>query len=282
MSRFDHARRQALVRDILAQLFNRPVNLLPFDEVRETLRLKSVVDRGVREVPLDRIVGTVGREREFTRAFLPRQESLRERWEDVSDLAEGQRGFPPVELYQVGEAYFVVDGHHRVSVARSFNAPTIEARVREYPTLVPLDPQSSIEDVFLKRGLADFLETTGLSPELPDEYRVTEPDGYQRLLDHIAVHRHFRGTESKRFVPVGEAALSWRDSVYRPMIATIGQSRVIEDFPDRTCTDLYLFLMEHRHYLRERYSESATRPARVVKHFRLQQRSQRKQKRPRG
>jgi hypothetical protein len=116
---FDAARRTALMQDLLAAARGRPADLLPFADVKEKLRLTSLVDRGVQEVPLSRIVGTLGRAKEFNRAFLPRDEALRERWDDVRDLAEGPHGFPPVELYRVGNVDFVVDGHHRVSVARS-------------------------------------------------------------------------------------------------------------------------------------------------------------------
>ncbi|HEX9148638.1 MAG TPA: hypothetical protein VF958_05685, partial [Thermoanaerobaculia bacterium] len=244
MTRFDVARRTALVQDLLAQARGRPTDLLPFDAVREKFRLRRLVDRGIQEVPLERIAGTVQREREFNRAFLPRDESLRDRWQEIEGLAEGAKGFPPVELYRVGETDFVVDGHHRVSVARSLGASTIEAHVKEFETAVPLDPTSSIEDVVLKEGLSDFLETTGLSPERPDEFRTTEANGYERLIDHINVHRHFRGVNERREIPWPEAVRSWRDTVYRPMIERIETSGVLEEFPGRTPTDLYLFTMD--------------------------------------
>lgn len=272
MTRFDAARREALMRDLLAPLLGRPADLLSFDEVRERLRLKHVVDRGIQEVPLERIVGTVQREREFNRAFLPRDESLRERWEDVQELAEGARGFPPVELYRVGDVHFVVDGHHRVSVARSLGAPTIEARVKEFTAPVTLPADASIEDVVARQSLAGFLETTGLSVERPDEFRTTEPNGYERLLDHINVHRHFRGINERREIPWPEAVLSWRDAVYRPMIERIEASGILEEFPGRTATDLYLFTMDHLHYLRQRYGDAA-RSTRVIAHFRLSRRT---------
>lgn len=130
MSGFDAARLGAVMQDLLALVRQRPRNLLPFEEVRDRLKLRRVVDRGTRDVALGQIVGTFGRRGEFNRAFLPRSESLRERWEDVRDLAVGASGFPSVELYQVGNAYFAVDGHHRISVARSLGAPSIEAHVR--------------------------------------------------------------------------------------------------------------------------------------------------------
>jgi hypothetical protein len=268
MTRFDAARRAALIQDLLAQARGRPTDLLPFDAVRERLKLRNVVDRGVQEVPLDRVVGTVQREREFNRAFLPREEALRGRWREVEDMAEGLRGFPPVELYRVGDAYFVVDGHHRVSVAGALGAPTIEARVKEFATPVPLSSDASIEDILSREGLAGFLETTALTPGSPDEFRATEPDAYERLLEHIAVNRHFRGIEERREIPWPEAVLSWRDAVYRPMVETIRRSDVLSDFPGRTETDLYLFVMDHLHHLRQRYGDRL-RPSLALRHFRL-------------
>jgi hypothetical protein len=151
-------------------------------------------------------------------------------------------------------------------------ASTIEARVKEFTAPVTLPSDASIEDVVARQVLADFLETTGLTPGKDDEFRTTEPNGYERLLDHINVHRHFRGVSERREIPWPEAVLSWRDSVYRPMIERIEASAILEEFPGRTATDLYLFTMDHLHYLRQRYGDAGARPSRVVEHFRLSRR----------
>lgn len=261
---FDAARRAAVMSDLLRQVRGRPAELLPFDEVREGLGLRHLIDRGLQEVPLERIVGTLGRARTFSRAFLPRDEALRQRWSEVEELARGAAGFPPIDLYQVGEAFFVVDGHHRVSVARSVGAPTIEARVREFLTPVPVETQDSVEDILLKSGRADFLEATGLEPADDDDYRVTEVAGYERLLDHIRVHRYFRGIDLGREFGWEEAVASWRDLVYRPMIRRIDECGVMGGFPGRTPTDLYLFVMDHLHFLRERYGDREVSEASAV------------------
>ena len=270
MTRFDSARRAALIQDLLAEARGRPADLLSFGAVRDRLRLRNLVDRGIQEVPLERIVGTVERKRDFNRAFFPRDESLRDRWKEIEGLADGMKGFPPVELYRVGGADFVVDGHHRVSVARAMGAPTIEARVKEFTAPVTLSSDASIEDVVARQGLADFLETTGLSPGRDDEFRTTEPNGYEQLLDHINVHRHFRGVSERREIPWPEAVASWRDTVYRPMIEKIEASGILEEFPGRTPADLYLFVMDHLHYLRQQYGDVA--PTRALAHFRLSRR----------
>jgi hypothetical protein len=272
VSGFDAARLGALMADLLAYVRGRPAGLLSFDTVREKLRLKHLVDRGVAEVPLDRIVGSVGRVAEFNRVFLPRRESLRRRWVELERLAEGPLGFPPVDLYKVGDAYFVVDGHHRVSVARSLGAPTIEARIKEFLTRVPLAADASVRDVLLKEGLAGFLESTGLEPVTEDEYRVSVAAGYERLLEHISGHRYFRGLDTGHQVSWPEAVASWRDNVYRPMVQRIRGSGVMRTFPGRTETDLYLFTMEHLHHLRAQYGDRAT-PDAALRHLRWTRRA---------
>jgi hypothetical protein len=243
---FDDARRSALTVDLMRTLRGQPRDLLPFDEVRTKLRLRHTIDRGVEEVPLDRIVGSFGRDRDFNRLFFPRRRSLRRRWEAVRKLASGMRGFPTVELYKVGEAYFVLDGHHRVSVARFLGAPAIEASVREFVTDVAVDPADSIEAVALRRGRADFQEATGLDVE------ATEVDAYERLLDHISVHAWYQK------LAWSEGIESWRANVYEPTVDVIRRSGVLEHFPGRTETDLYLYAMDHLYFLRERRPDAST------------------------
>lgn len=267
MTTFDEARRAAVMTDLLNVVQNRPSELLPFSEVREKLRLKQPVDRGVHEVPLDKIVGSVGREHAFNRAFFPRDESTRDRWQELKNVAEGPAGFPPVELYKVGDVYFVVDGHHRISVERSLGAQMIEARVKEFLSPLMLTPDSSIEDIILKDQLIDFLETTGLTQETPEDFRVTIPNGYERLLDHISVHRYYRGIETGRPVSWGEAVRSWYESVYKPMITIIRKSGILEEFPENTETDLYLFIMDHLHRLRQLYGTEQAKPDQALREF---------------
>lgn len=261
-SRFGRARRAALMDDLLGHLVGRTTQLLPFEEVRRSLRLRHLVDRGLREIPLERIVGTLGRGREFNRTFLPRTDQVRDRWQTIERMVDGLEGFSPIEVYQVGEAYFVIDGHHRVSVLRSQGATTVEAWVKEFPSAVPLHPQESLEDVLLKRGLAGFLESTHLKPGDEDEFVLTCAGGYEHLLEHISGHGYFRGLEENRALPWHEAVQSWYERVYRPTTRIIRESGALEAFPGRTVSDLYLFTMDHLHELRQRYGDAD--PAQAV------------------
>lgn len=149
---------------------------------------------------------------------------------------------------------------------RALGAPTIEASVKEFVTPVPLDPEASVEEVLAQRGYAEFLELTGLAPEHPDDFRVSSPHGYERLLDHVHVHRHYLGIEGARAIPWADAVRSWVESVYRPMAATIRAHGPLEAFPPATEADLYLAAMDHLHHLRERHGRdvSAERAAQEV------------------
>ncbi|MBZ0308060.1 MAG: universal stress protein, partial [Anaerolineae bacterium] len=126
---FQRARTRAFWSDLIDRLRGKNVDLLNFDEVKQKLRLRDDRHLGLQDIPLNKIVGSVGRHNDFNRRFLPRKSISKERWKAVDALALGLTGFPPIEVYKVGDAYFVVDGNHRVSVARANNMETIEAYV---------------------------------------------------------------------------------------------------------------------------------------------------------
>jgi hypothetical protein len=137
-SDFVRARRRALLRGVLARLRRKPssTRLLAFDEVRRALRADNRLHLGIRVVEVDKIVGSVGRQKDFDRSFLPSRASVGERWKRIDRRFHRAEDLPPVELYKVGNSYFVADGHHRVSVACYHGVRTVEAVVVEcYPQL---------------------------------------------------------------------------------------------------------------------------------------------------
>jgi len=161
---------------------------------------------------------------------------------------------PPIEVYQIGDVYFVRDGNHRVSVARANGLSHIEAYVTVLDADVPLEPDVQPDDLIIKAEYAEFLRRTRLKELRPDvDIRLTEPGRYQQLLEHIDVHRYYLGLEQGREIPYEEAAVSWYDHVFCPVIQAIRESGVIREFPRRTETDLYLWVVHHREQLRERF-----------------------------
>lgn len=244
---FRRARSQAKLKDLVARVTGESTELLSYEEVRQKLRAYASSNRGLQDIPLDAIVGSVGRYNDFTRDFLPRQDFTQDRWARVKAASEASRGLPPIDVYKIGEAYFVQDGNHRVSIARQYGSKTIEANVTEVLVRVPLDPDTQPDDLILKAEYAGFLERTHLDELRPEaDLSVTIPGQYPVLEEHIAVHRHYMGQDQQRFIPNDEAVADWYDSIYLPAIRAIQEGGILRNFPDRTETDLYLWIAEHR------------------------------------
>lgn len=249
---FMRARRAAEAERFIARLTGRPIDLISYEAVQQQLRSQRLAPAGLHDVPLDAIIGSVDRYQDFSRGFLPWHDSYRERWARVKMATEGMMGLPPVELYKVGSAYFVKDGHHRISVARHIGSTHIQAYITEVDTPVPISPDLKMEDLVLKGEFAAFLVTTNLHQTRPEaNLEVTAAGGYHELEEHIAVHRYFMGQQEQREIPLTEAAVHWYDTVYLPVAETIREHHLLKRFPERTEADLYLWLSRHRAELQE-------------------------------
>jgi nucleotide-binding universal stress UspA family protein len=244
---FRRARMQARLEQVVARLTGASTDLLNYEEVRQKLKGTRVTSRGLRDIPIDAIVGSVGRYTDFTRSFLPRQDEDQTRWARVEQAMTDTVGLPPIEVYQIGEAYFVLDGNHRVSVAKQLGATHVEAYVTECHTKVPLSPDVRPEGLIVKAEYAEFLEHTHLDELRPDaNLSVSLAGRYRELEEHISVHRYFMGIEQKREIPYKEAVAHWYDTVYLPVVQMIRENGILRDFPGRTETDLYLWILNHR------------------------------------
>ncbi len=252
---FDRARQKAFIQDALSFLRYDPPDLLPFEAVRDRLGLGEKKYLGVQSIPLDQIVGSVGRYKDFTRTFLPRTDSVRSRWEHLDRLSSAQ-GFPPIEVYKVGQVYFVLDGNHRVSVARQAGAETIEAHVWEYETRVPLEPDDTVRDLVARQEYLEFLERTQLDKHRPDQYIIlTSPGRYRDFEEHIAIHRHYLEVERGEPVSFEEAAVHWYDHIYKPIVEVIHREDMLRLFPGRTDADLVNWIIRNQCRLRQRYGD---------------------------
>ena len=249
---FQAVRLRSFLNEIVSFLSGQPNELLSWQEVRDKLHLRGQHYRGIESVPIDKIVGSVGRYQDFDRAFLPRQDATADRWMSIARARFSSVGLPPVKLYQVGDAYFVLDGHHRVSVAREQGAHFVDAEVIEAEARVPVTPDLQARDLEVKGEYTRFLQRTRLDKLRPDQsIEFTIGGGYDRLLEHIAVHRYFMGLERKRFVSEDEAVCDWYDNLYLPLVQMVREKDILENFTGRTEADLYVWIMDHQHFLRE-------------------------------
>jgi hypothetical protein len=214
------------------------------------------------------VAGSLNRYHQFDRAFLPTQDETASRWQRVSRAFYEDISLPPVVLYKVGQVYFVVDGHHRVSVAREQGQEFIDAEVRECATKISISPDLKPEDLEILGEKVHFLERTHLDDLRPKaKIQLTIPDGFDRMLEHIAVHRYFMGLDWKRDISEEEAVAHWYDGVYLPIIKVIRSSRILKEFPGKTEGDLYLWTLDHQHYLAEQKGQPLQPPDEAARDF---------------
>ncbi|TBH17483.1 DUF4032 domain-containing protein [Thermus thermamylovorans] len=242
--------RRVRFQELLYRLRGEPDTLLPFHQAL-ALRPKGERHLGLRTIEVDKVVGSVDRYEDFDRHFLPKTPHTLERWKRLRALALAGVEFPPIEVYQVGEAYFVKDGNHRVALARATGQRFIDAYVIALEVPVPVEPGDTLKDLILKGEYAHFLERTRLKELVPEaeEIRFTALGRYDLLLSHIATRRYFKGLEEDREIPWEEAVVDWYRGLYQPTVAAIRRLGLLEDFPGRTEADLYLWVMDHRHFL---------------------------------
>jgi hypothetical protein len=263
VNKFQGVRTKAFWQDILNLVTRQHSELMSFDEVRARFRLYEEHYQGIHEVPLDQIVGSVGRYKDFTATFLPKNNAMKERWSRVYAVANSMQGPPPIELYKVGDVYFVRDGNHRVSVARELDAKTIEAHVTELPTTVPLRPGMSDQEMEAAEAYAIFLEETELNRAVPDHQSIelTIPSRYHELMGHIFMHQRVLEQMEGHPVTTQSATAYWYHTIYKPAVELIRKHNILElrkdDKTTRTEGDLYLWLMDHLLEVRRQYGESA-------------------------
>lgn len=249
---FHQARRQAALQQLLARFTGEQTELLSYEDIRKKLKVTNLRERGLQDIPVDKIIGSVGRYKDFTRSFLPKSDTSEERWARVKMAVTDLTGVPPIEVYQLGNAYFVIDGNHRVSIARQLGMPTISAFVTEVKTRVPLTVEDNPNEIICKSRYAEFLERTNLDKLRPEaDLLMTFCAQYSVLLDHIDVHRYYMGLDFKRDVSYEEAVAHWYDEVYMPVVEMVREQGVIRNFPERTEADIYWLLAEHRAELEE-------------------------------
>lgn len=250
---FRDARLKASVRAILAGITGKSTDLLSFERVRKQLRTGKSYHKGVQEIPIEAIVGSVGRHQDFDRKFFPRQDSDKDRWTRVKKITDSQVPIEPIDVYQIGETYFVLDGNHRVSACRQRGDSHIPAYVTEIETRVPLQPEDRHEDMIIKEQLAKFLEDTKLNETRPIyDFNVSTCGSFRELRNHIAAHKYYYElTHGGKEISFQDAAADWVDQVYIPINQSIWQQGLLRDFPGRTPADLFLWIVDHLAELRE-------------------------------
>jgi hypothetical protein len=216
----------------------RPRRPMPsFDEVKEKLHLMDSRDLGVMTVEIDKIVGSVGRWRDFDANFRLTNPATKRRFEIIYQKMQEGYNFEPVELYKVQDRYYVADGNHRVAAAKKLGCKFIDAHVREFFA----DQTNQAAAVYWSERSA-FEKATGRS-----DVDFARPDHYRRLLSAL---ERFRRHETKRLgyeMGLPEIAQLWREEIAWPVRQIVRREGLIKQFPGWTEDDVVL------HTIRQHY-----------------------------
>jgi hypothetical protein len=245
---FNRARRRRALARLSARLRGEPsdVNhILPFEEVVQALGQIGERRLGLQVIPLDSIVGTVDRSREFDRRFRPTTQRVRPRWERIAVAQRRGEGMPPIDVYRIGEMHFVKDGHHRVSVARALGHKDINAYVTEILTQVGANREIRLSDLPLKSHERLFYERVPLPADARARIELSDEWRYAALAEAVEAWG-FRAIQDRgEVMSRAEVALTWFKDEYEPVIELLQEADLIGS---GTETEAYM-RVSHLRYL---------------------------------
>lgn len=221
--------------------------LLPLEEVQDRLGLFAQRYGGLEAIAVADIVGSVGRSNEFDEDFLPKTDRLKHRWEQL-ERAYPYGDFPPIEVYRVGDTYFVIDGHHRVGIARQRGIQFLDAEITILTTDEGFDTATDLGEVIMRQQRKRFFDQSGLGRVRPEaDIRFSRPQGYNQLLERVKIHGFHEIQTRGEVMTMEEVAADWYARVYEPRIRAINEVGLTELLPDVTEADIFLMVHERLH-----------------------------------
>jgi len=247
---FSRARRSQLLADLGRRLRREPDDvgmILPFDEVVDALGMVGEVQLGLETIPLDSVVGTVDRTRDFDRGFRPTTPRVRGRWQRIAAAQRRGESFPPISVYRVGDLHFVRDGHHRVSVAKSLGRDEIDAYVTEVRTRIGTGDALRLLDLPLKDHERVFGERVPLDPEAHARVRPSDPWDYGKLAEAVEAWGFRAMQERREYMAREEVARLWYEEDFLPIVETLRSGAFIRS--SETESDAYIRVVSARYEL---------------------------------
>jgi hypothetical protein len=224
---FDRERRRRALSRLAARMRFEPddvSHMLPFDEVVAALGATSRHAAGEQLIPLDSIVGTVDRRHsDFDREFRP-SAGARRRWQSIAQARKRGEAMPPIDVYRIGDLYFVQDGHHRVSVARAMGDREIAANVIEVRTKLGAERELRLSDLPLKAHERVFRERVPLPPAARDRIQLSDEWRYAQLATLIESWGYRASLERERVLSRRELAKAWFEEEYEPMVDVLREN----------------------------------------------------------
>lgn len=226
------------------------MDLLALDDVQRRLRIVGQSYAGVRAIEVGRIVGSLDRSSDFDRAFTPRHRLSSQRLASLR-AAFPDGSFPPIEAYEVGGAFFVSDGHHRVALAQERSAEFIDAELTLLETNYEIGPDVDVRQLVHTEQQRTLLQDSGLALARPDAVvEFSRPGGYPELLELIKAHGYDLALRRGELPDREEVAADWFDTVFAPGVAALRRESLPEAYRYKTDADLFLWVYQRRRALR--------------------------------
>ena len=253
---FSKARNKAWINEMQHVMHPDKKRLLSFNDVKKILKPKNEVYIGLKTVPIKKIVGSEGRYNDFDNHFLPRSNELKQRWVNVDQAHLSDIVLPPIQLYELGGLYFVRDGNHRVSVAKTQGVEFIDAEVISLQSEVQLPPDVRLDTLLaavIRYEKRVFYNETHFG-DLTDYWDLdfTEAGRYDVIYNHILVHKYYINEQQHTEIDFSDALISWFQTVYLPFIAVIDKYKLLSNFKDRTKSDIYVWIVKHWDRLKQK------------------------------
>jgi len=224
-------------RGILGLNLKKQENLKSFTEIQKEENAYNSVNLGIKEIPLDKIVGSVEKYSYFDKNFVPKNDIVKQRWINIYVGYMMDSMLPPVILYKIKDDYYVYDGNHRVSVAKFLNFASIEAEVEEFL------PTKDTKDKVIYREHMFFEKETGI-----EEIILSEPIKYKYLREEIESYTALLSKRRNRDFSLREGAEKWYKEVFLPIKGLLEENNIAKS-QKKNISDIFMFLLDHKYYL---------------------------------
>ena len=243
---FNKAHHHAMVQKVFSTFRWSNPDLLSFYEVTKLIKPEAEAYKGMQTIPVAKIIGSENRYHDFSSAFYPKSLRLQKRWESIDSARLDDVVLPPISVYKLGDVYFVRDGNHRVSVARSQGVEFIDAEVVELTSKIHLEEGMTLNEIKARVVAYErqrFLEQFNPTYLPMDRIVFTAPGSYPEMVNHILVHKYYANQDRKDEMSFEEGAVSWYNNVYLKIVGAIDSEHLLSQFPGQTEADLYMWLV---------------------------------------
>lgn len=257
---FYKARNKALINELQHLLSPEESSLISLNDVKQLIKPINETYLGMKVIPIDKIVGSEGRYKDFDNHFFPKNSHLKARWSHVDEAAIQSIDLPPIKVYEISGLYFVRDGNHRVSVAKARGTEFIDAEVVSLQSEIKLKKPDSMKDIMkqiINYEKRVFYSETNFG-DITDYWCLdfSRAGRYDVIYNHILTHKYYLNQNKEEEVSLEDAITSWFNSVYMPFINNIINKKILKSFPKRTASDLYVWMVRYWDSLKQKYGDT--------------------------